>query len=266
MGIDTIVNYECVPKQELSTEGLIGRLKNRERARHVMEIYRQEGMNDQAGYEMVYRGADGSEESKILDVKTVMQEAQILDDLAIHCEGCPANLTGKPYGCVGYINYPIANNAEIWLLHQLPSVAEPVLFLMFRRGLKEFGYTGNAARQLRDQLGVYFENPDTLARRYSDLDVTTDVLFEMIFQLGPIQPAHAIMLLFFLNVIPREDIDPDMFMALWKRDVDWDTFPNQFPFLHQVVPNDNHSVKDLKQFLWALYVAYQLGVAVLLDI
>lgn len=266
MGIDTIVNYGCLPKQELSSEGILGRLKNRERARHVLDIYQEQGMVDQAGFEMVYRGADGSEESKVFDIQSVMQEAQILDELSIHCEGCPANLTGKPYGCIGYINYPIANEAEVWLLQQLPSVAEPILFLMLQRGVKEFGYTSAAARQLRDQVGTFFENPDTLARRYAEMDVTTDILFEMTFQLGPIQPAHAIMLLLFFNAIPRDELDPEVLLALMKHEIDVDTFPDQFPFLHQPIETDNHSIKDLKRLLWSLYMAYQLNVAVLLDI
>ncbi|MCB9437585.1 MAG: hypothetical protein H6673_11435 [Anaerolineales bacterium] len=266
MGIDTIVNYPCLPKQELSTEGLLGRLKNRERARHVLEIYKEQGSTDQAGFEVVYRAADGREESKILDVQTVMQEAEILDELAPHCSGCPANLTGKPYGCVGYINYPISNNAEMWLLHQLPDATDPVLFLMFHRSIKEFGYTGAAARQLRDQVGVFFDNPDTLARRYTQLDVTTDVLFEMSFQLGPIQPAHGIMLLLFFNAIPRDNIGPDVLMGLMKRELDMTTFNEQFPFLQPTTAADDHSIRDLKQFMWSLYVAYQLDVMVLLDI
>src|SRR5690606_18251401 len=111
----------------------------------------------------------------------LLDEAAILDEFAPHCVGCPANLAGKAYGCVGYINYPISNEAEIWLLEQLPDVRDPMLFIMLIRGIQEIGYSGQEARRLRNEVGMFFQNPDTLARRYTEMNVTTDILFEMTF-------------------------------------------------------------------------------------
>ena len=43
MGIDYIVHYDCAPKQALTLEGLMGRLKGRDRAQAIIEHYRDEG-------------------------------------------------------------------------------------------------------------------------------------------------------------------------------------------------------------------------------
>ncbi|PJF40595.1 MAG: hypothetical protein CUN55_12505, partial [Phototrophicales bacterium] len=106
-----------------------------------------------------------------------------------------------------------------------------------------------------------------LARRYSEMDVTTDVLFEMTFLLGPLQPPHAVMLLFFFNAIPRHDVTPEQMKQLWQHDLTAAEFIEQFPFLHQISDDEeDDSVKEMKRFLWAIYRAYALNVPVLLDV
>lgn len=269
MGIDYMIHYPCVPKDTLGTDGILERLKNRERAEQVIQMYRNAGDNrsdSKIGFELTRRSANGDQYSEVVVAADLLQEAAILDEFAHHCQGCPANLTGKAYGCVGYINYPITTKGEVWLLEQLPSVADPILFIMLVRGIQEIGYSGQEARRLRDEPGVYFQNVDTLARRYTEMDVTADILFEMTFQLGPIQPPHAAMLLLFYHAIPRDDIDPGRIMALTRHELSPDQFQAQYPFLHEIKAEDDSSTQDLKRFLKALYVAYQLNVPVLLDV
>lgn len=269
MGIDYVINYPCLPKDALTTEGIVERLKNRDRAEQVVQLYRQQGDHrpiSEIGFEVTYRAADGSDHTKLVIAGDLIDQATVLDDFQAECDGCPANRTGQPFGCIGYINYPIANEAEIWLLEQLPSENDPVLFLMLMRGITEFGYTGESARTLRDQVGVYFANPDTLARRYAEMDVTTDVLFEMTFQLGPIQPGHAMMLLLFYRAIPRDAIDPQSIIDLTRHELSPDEFMEQYPFSYEINSSDHPSIIDLKRLLKGLYFAYALNVEVLLDI
>ncbi len=269
MGIDYVINYSCVPKDALTTGGILERLKNRDRAEQVVKLYREQGDHrpeNEIGFDVTYRGADGFEQTKLVIASDLIDNAAILRDFQADCVDCPANRTNQPFGCIGYLNYPIANEAEIWLLEQLPSENDPVLFLMLTRGISEFGYTGEAARALRDQVGIYFNNPDTLARRYAEMDVTTDVLFEMMFQLGPIQPGHAMMLLLFFNVIPRDQIDPQRIVELTRRELSEAEFIDQYPFSYEVTDADHSSIADLKRFFKALYLAYMLNVEVLLDI
>ncbi|NDJ86659.1 MAG: hypothetical protein GYB66_12295 [Chloroflexi bacterium] len=269
MGIDYVIDYACIPKQRLTTEGLVDRLKDRARAQEVVAIYREQGDHrpaNEIGFEVTRRSANGMEVTDLLIAGEVLDEAAILDELEHHCVGCPANAAGRPYGCLGTISYPISREAEIWLLEQLPGIAEPILFLMLMRGVQEFGYTGDQARELRDYEGIYFEASDTLARRYAEMDVTADVLFEMTFQLGPIKPPHAVMLLLFYHAIPRDNLDPDKIMQLTRGEIASEEFVAQYSFLHSPAPDDSTSIRDYKQFLLALYTAYTLDVALLLDI
>ena len=43
MGIDYIVDLDCAPKRALTVEGLMGRLKGRDRAEKIIQLYRDQG-------------------------------------------------------------------------------------------------------------------------------------------------------------------------------------------------------------------------------
>ena len=269
MGVDYIVDAPCIDRSNFDLADIAARLKERAQATEVLRWYRDNGDNrplSEIGFEVTRRAADGSEATELVLVQDAFERAKVLDDVARTYADCDELGFADFFGCFGSVNYPIANKAEIWMLEQLPGVESPVLFLMLMRGVQEFGYTGNAARELRNQVGVYFQNPDTLARRYAEMDVTTDVLFEMIFQLGDIQPAHGAMLLLFLNAIPRDSAEPSTIMALTRGEMNAAEIMQQFPFQAEIQPDDEPSVKDIKRFLRALYYGILLGVPLRLDI
>ncbi len=267
MAIDYVIDLACEPKTQLTIERIIERLKNRDRANEVIKVYRQAGDNrpdSEIGFEVTRRAADGTERKDLVIAADLLADAAALDQYASHCVGCPANRTGEAYGCIGTINYPISTQAEIWLLEQLPDVSTPGLFLMMTRSIEELGYTGQDARRWRQQQpSIFFTSQDTLVREYATTAITSDMIFEMTFQVGAIQPSHAAMLLLFYGVIPRDGLDPDIIMALTRGQVT--DFTDRFPFLHRFEDGDDLTVKDLKRFLLALYLAYSLDVALLMD-
>lgn len=269
MGIDYIVDTPCIPRNKLALSEISQRLKEREQAKKVIQWYRDNNDNrpiSDIGFEVTRRAADGTEITDTVIAQDAIDRSAILDELARDYHECDTLEFASFYECFGSITYPIENNTEIWLLEQLPGVDSPILFLMLMRGVQEFGYTGHEARKLRDNVGVFFQNPDTLARRYAEMDVTTDVLFEMTFQLGPIQPAHGAMLLLFYNAIPRIGFDPDTFMQLTRGEMPTERLLEDFPFRHEISIDDSQSLRDMKQFLRALYHGLLLGVPVQLDI
>lgn len=267
MAIDYIIDLECEPKSRLTTSGILERLKNRARANEVIRVYRDSGDDrpeEQIGFEVTRRAADGTEHTNLVVATDMLEEAAVLDQYASYCQGCPANRTGAPYGCIGTINYPVSEQAEVWLLEQLPDVTTPGLFLMMMRSIDEMGYSGEDARRLREQPGIFFECPDTLGREYATGAITADVLFEMTFQVGAIQVPHAAMLLLFYGAIPREGLDPERLMMLIRGQVAG--FSDEFPFLLRFEDGDDMTVRDLKRFLLALYMAYSMNVRLLLDV
>ncbi len=267
MGIDYIIHYDCLPKQAMTVEGLLIRLKSRERAQAIIQLYRAQG--DQRppsaiGFEMVRRLPDGTDETEIIIVQDLLDRAAELETWETHCVGCPANRIGAPFGCVGAINYPISAQAERWLLDQLPDNNHPLPFMLFQKAIRELGYTGDSAAPLRAQVGTFLEAPDALERDLEAVQVNGNQVFELLFLSGAIGPAHGSLLLQFFGGISR-DLDADIIMQLAAPpSLAW--IDEHIPFLHRSDPADDPSVMALKAFFRALYIAYRLQVSVLLDV
>jgi hypothetical protein len=267
MGIDYIIHYDCEPKRALTLEGLVNRLKGRDRAARIVDLYRDQGDHrapSQMGFEMVRRLPDGSEETETVIVQDLLDEAAELVACEPYCVGCPANRTATPFGCVGTINYPISSAAERWLLDQLPGHDHPLVFMLLQKALREMGYTGESAVPLRAQRGAFLESPEPLERDLDGVPVTGDQVFELLFLSGPVRPAHgALLLQFFGGISPDLEADIMMWLAIPPSQA-W--IDEHIPFLHASRASDDASIASLKEFFRALHIAYRLGVPVLLDV
>lgn len=267
MGIDYIIDYDCAPKQTLTLPGLMGRLKGRDRAEAIIDLYRRNGDHrpvSEMGFEMTRRLPDGTEQTEVVLVQDLLNAAGDLVAQESHCIDCPANRTGVSFGCVGAINYPISADAERWLLDQLPDHSRPLPYMLLQRAIREIGFTGGAARQLRAQPGIYFEAPEPLERDLAAIRVDGNQLFELLFLSGAIQPAHGMMLLQFFGGV-SQDLDADIIMQLANPPSDtW--IEAHVPFLHVHMRGDDDSVITLKQFFHALRLAFRLRMTVLLDV
>ncbi len=263
MGIDHFIDWDCVPKQTLTTPGILSRLKARERAAAIFKLYRDKGDQRPAsemGFEMVRRMPDGTEDTRVVIVQTLIDDASQLDPLAHHCEGCPANRRGQPYGCFDYINYPITRAAELWLLKQLPGIDEPLSFLLLNQTVREFAPTGERVMEMRAKPGVFFQTAERFGKNLEDVQITTDQVFEMLFLNGTIQPQYAALLLVFFGAIPR-DMDADALMALTEPGT------HEVEFLMKPEPDDDdESIIALQVYFEAMFIAYQLGVSLSLDV
>ncbi len=264
MAIDYIIDYACVPKSTLGTDGILERLKGRERAESVIQLFRKNGDNrppSQMGFEFTRTTPDGQEETRVIVVQELLDAADELTPLAHYCEGCPANAAGRPFGCMNRIDYPISQQGEIWLLNQLPTPDEPLVWLLLRQGIEEFGYDGSSVNALRGEELPYFEEKGVLARLMGEFNITTNQVFEMAFTLGHIQPSHAGVLLLFFNAI-RRDLDAAAVMGISKAP---DDARERYPFLLKSEDRDDRTVCQLKAFFYALYVAWTLDARLLLD-
>lgn len=264
MSIDYIIDYDCVPKQTLGTDGILERIKGKARAEAVINLFRENGDYrpvEEIGFEFSRTAADGSEEVQVILVQNLLDDAADLDPLAYHCAGCPANRTGQPFGCMGQIEYPITLAAEAWLLSQLPTIDEPLVWLLMRQGIDEFGYAGADVAPLRAADGVYFAERKVLARQLGEFAVTADQVFEMIFLLGDIQPSHAGVLLLFFNAIPRA-LEADEIMKISRPS---ENTRQRYPFLFKHADDDDHCITQFKAFFQALYLAWTLHLPLLVD-
>jgi hypothetical protein len=265
MAIDYVIDYACVPKETLGTDGILERLKGRERAESVIQLFRKNSDNrppSQMGFEFTRSTPDGQEETRVIVVQTLLDAAAQLTPLAHYCQGCPANAAARPFGCMNRIDYPISQRGEIWLLNQLPTPDEPLVWLLLRQGIEEFGYDGSSVNGLRGEGRPYFEETGQLARLMGEFNITTNQVFEMVFTLGHIQPSHAGVLLLFFNAV-RRDLDADAIMNIARAP---DDVHERYPFLLEAEDGDDRTVRQLKAFLHALYIAWTLEVRLLLDV
>lgn len=267
MAIEYAVDLGCEPKSVLGTAGIIERLKERARADLIIQQFRAAGDQrppSQMGFEFTRSSLTGDEETELLIVQDLLDRAAELDPLAGHCAGCPANLTGHPFGCIGQINYPISDRAEAWLLDQLPSIEQPLIWLLLREGSQKLGYDGSLTRQLRAS-GHYFEERRLRGRDLTEFVFSADQVFEMLFLLGHIQPPQAGILLLFFNGI-RRDVEADTIVAILNRALSPQQIAEQFPFLLVTEPGDDPSISEFKAFFRALHTAWMLDRQLILDV
>lgn len=265
MAIDYIIGYDCIPKQTIKAEGILERLKGEQRALSIIELFRKNGDQrppSQMGFEFTRNTPEGVEETQVIVVQDLLDEAAELEPLEHYCIGCPANRTGERFGCMGFIQYPISRQAESWLLDRLPVPDEPLVWLLLKQGVQEFQYDGGTVKPLRNSSDAYFEERMTLQRRLGEFSIDANQLFEMIFAVGNIQPNHAALLLLFMGAINR-DLEADEIMHITPAPPDADT---RYPFILQHEPDDDQTIAELKEFLRALYMAWKLNVPLKLDV
>ncbi len=267
MAIDYVIDYACVPKEALTTEGIVERLKARERAQAVIGLFRENGDQrppSEMGFEFTRTNAAGEEVTQVIVVQEMLDRAAELDPLAQYCAGCPANVSGAPFGCVGSIAYPISAASERWLLDQLPGIDQPLAWLLLRQGVQEMGYDGAPVRPLRAN-PTYFEERRVAGRDLVEFVMTADQVFEMLFLLGNIQPAHAGVLLLLFGAIPRE-VEAGQIVQIMNRTLSADDIARDFPFQMAILPDDDATVAALKAFFHAMHRAWTLNVPLLLDV
>ncbi|MEZ4667107.1 MAG: hypothetical protein R3E39_04175 [Anaerolineae bacterium] len=265
MAIDYVIDYKCYPKQELTTDSIVEWLKGRARAEAVIALFRRNGDNrptHEIGFELARNTPDGTEETRVVMVQDLLDRAEQLAPYEHYCEGCPANVLNKPFGCIGQVEYPISTKAEGWLLKQLPTPDQTLAWMMLRQGIQEFRRSGESVNAMRGADQPFFEQSQVLARQVGELQVNSNQLFEMLFLLGHIRPSYGAMLLVFFNAI-RRDLEADEIMKLPESPED---ALDQYPFLIQPETDDDASLKHIKQYIQAVYVAWLLHVALLLDV
>jgi hypothetical protein len=264
MAIDYVIDYACQPKDVLSTEGIMERLKGRERAETIIRMFRRNGDDrppSQMGFEFTRSTPEGTEENRVVVVQDLLDQAAELEPLASFCDGCPANVRERPFGCMSFIQYPISAAAEAWLLNRLPVPDETLVWLLLKQGVEEFNYDGESIKPMREANDTFFEVPVPAKRRLGELSVDANQVFETMFGVGNINPNHAALMLLFFKAIPR-DLEANEIMQITPAASD---AIQRHPFLLKADPNDDESISEFKRFFYALYTAWRLNVRMIID-
>lgn len=267
MAIDFTIDYPCAPKDALSTQGIIDRLKGEARAKAIIQLFRDAGDTrppSEMGFEFTRSTPDGVEENRVIVVQELLDAAADLDVWASACATCPANRTRQRFGCIGQIDYPLSGKGEAWLLDQMPPPDDALVWLLLKQGVEDFQYDGKTVEALRQQTESYFEDNQPAIRSLGEFMLNANQTFEMMFVLrdGAIYPNHGAILLLFAGAISR-DIEAKDIIKLTPRPADAEA---RFPFLLKDAPNDDNTIAQLKGFFKALWMGWMLNVRVLLDV
>ena len=272
MAIDYMIDFDCAPKRELSAAGILERLKERQRAQEVIEWFRAAGDQRppaEMGFEFSQSTPSDGGDKQLIVVQDLLNHAAVLDEHADHCQTCPANRARQPYGCTGFIQYPITALAETWLLDRLPVPDEPLVWLLLRQGIQKLGYDGSSVKALRDNDAgntadgpAYFELPDAPQRRLGELRVSSDQLLEMIFGVGErIIPNHAGILLLFVHAIAR-DLEAEEIQGISSSAA---SMRDRHNFEMSVTADSDQCIREFVAFFHALYTAWKLDTPLFVD-
>lgn len=158
MGADFIIHFSCKPKQTLGngdeyagTAEMVRLLKMGNMARFFEEQARKDGKDpeEMSVVRQERNATTGKVVERPLRYRDLLQEAEQLTPLAVHCEKCPVNVLDDAFGCYGSLRYPIRAKTEQWLMERLQPADSPGGFLCVR-AVSDLGYDGAPIQRWRD--------------------------------------------------------------------------------------------------------------------
>lgn len=206
MGVDYVQDRQCRVKEALGVETLVQLLKSRAQAASLVRQAEEKG-TDPAGATVKrvvrYPGGPVEEDVPLADL---LAAGETLAPYEPVCEACTANFQQAPFGCCGYLSYPISEAEEQWIMTRLPASPRSVAGIYLRNVLRELEIDGRPVAQMRET--PFFERAAPVVRTWDGgsepLAVSSNQLFQFLFFAGPIDPVHAVFACLFLGLIPHE--------------------------------------------------------------
>jgi hypothetical protein len=262
MAIDYLLAVTCAPQQGLGAEKLVALHRTRVLARSALLHMREDGdarEPDQIEIQLTMRNPTG-DSARGVTLQDLLNEAAPLDAFAGACKTCPAELP-REFACHRRIRYPIPERVEEWLMARLPANLQCAAGALLVRGLGEFTWDGAPTAKLRAAGTTYFESRAPYGVRWeaddkSVIEMSSDQLFQMMFLVGPLNPAHCLMLSLFTGVIPHDTSLHDLKDGPGRQRV--------LATAH-LDPQPDPEIEQFAAFLRTLALAARLDLPVLID-
>jgi len=269
MGVDFAIEFPCAVREALSTGGIVERVKAGGAAEVFLRAPKNAGKApSEIPYGLVTVRPEGRDRREGT-VQTLLDLAGELKPFEAQCGGCPANITGQPFGCSGYIRYPLPSRAEEWLMGRLPESLDSAAGQFLTRAIREMGYKGAPTRRMRRgrwQGGKRFLERTRPARRrwggfLRGTRITSDQVLEILWLVGSLEPAHCLFVSLFLGILPS-DLSEEDFRALLDRP--WEALDVGRTETVQAMLKDD-DVGEVALFLLAVFRAGCEGVGLFVD-
>jgi len=205
VGVDYVQDRDCGVKRALGADRLVGLLKSRGQAEMLRQKLLEAG-EDPAGATIrrVVLYPSGPVEEEV-DLAALMKAGETLAPFAPLCDGCTANFRERPFGCCGYLNYPISDPEERWLMARLPESLHSAGGIYLRSALRQLDIDGAPVARMRQDL--YFQRKEPVIREWDEsgdtLEVSSDQILQLVFYSGGLTPLHAALLCLFIGLIPH---------------------------------------------------------------
>lgn len=115
--------------------------------------------------EIAVKRPDGTLIQTQMTVGKLQEMTEPLGGLGGECKGCPANVSGRSFGCIGQVDDPISKEAEDWLLARLPDDAKDANLAQLMQHLADLGIDGAPVEEQRARSRM-FERRQAAVRKW----------------------------------------------------------------------------------------------------
>lgn len=115
--------------------------------------------------EIAVKRPDGTVIQTQVTVGKLQEMTEPLSELDGECKGCPANVSGRSFGCIGKVDTPIRKEVEDWLLARLPDDAKDANLAVLLKHLADLGIDGALVEEQRSRARM-FERREAAVRKW----------------------------------------------------------------------------------------------------
>ncbi len=268
MGLDLITQRDCEIKEVVPQNELLNQIKDRNRGFAVLNMIVESGKSREEALETSFiQTLQTPEGTKNINVKVsdLIEKTSHLVALGRKCGNCPVS-QNKPFGCIGFVSYPVSQKCEKWLT----SIAEE----SYIKGLpystiivfiEDQNINGQRISEMRKHGQTFFESAKpteiVLSKSlFKKKTINTDKLLDVTFLNGLMQTTHINYLLMLFGGIVSDTIEPkDRYSKFNNED-------KKYVYLDLNLPKEHDkSILEFYNYFHHLFVALINGNGVLMD-
>jgi len=268
MGLDIITQRDCEVKQKIPQDELLSLIKDRDRAEHVLKMMMDSGVSKEDALETEFthrlQTPDGIKDINV-KISSLFKRTEVLNELGDFCKGCVVS-QNKPFGCIGYVSYPISAKCEKWL--------SDMAFEAYKKG-KPFSLaiefiidqkiSGKRIKKMRSQGNAFFERNkpvDIILSKgfFSKKKINSNQLLDITFLQGLMNTTHINYLLMMYGGIVIDEIKPKDKSYVYNDE------KKQYAYLDLTLPKDyDNSILEFYYYFQHLFIALINGNDVFMD-
>ena len=201
MPVDFSLQLPCEVRKAMPEPKLVSMVRHRTLAEFAQAQYKaaHPEMDDQAirkrvTLDIMMKMPDGTAREMPAPLVEIFGMTKELDAWRAKCPTCRANVSDRAFGCIGKINYPIAPEAESWLLSRLPADPQDAALTLLFKFLADLDIDGLLVDKARSKAHLFAQRRsairhwgDGVARR----SLTSSQLLQMLLFGGNIIPQQA---------------------------------------------------------------------------